>query len=1218
MEILTFLLAIAALIWAIRNHTKTEDLEEQQLRLQREHARLRNDVEAMRKSPSVQASPPVVAAATPPPPTPIVAPIERPIETPAAPPPAPQPPPPKPEPAAPKPPAPVPVQPATQARPKRRAPQPPPSPPLEPAASWKPGFDWEGLIGVKLFSWIAGIALVFAAIFFLRYSIEHGWLSPPIRMAIGLITGAGLLVLCEWRAARRYAVTANALDAAGIAILFSTFFAGHALWNLVGVIPTFVFMAMVTALAGLLSVRHNSMFVALLGLLGGFATPALLSTGEDRPIGLFSYLLLLNAGLAWVAYQKRWPILTGLSVVFTTLYQWFWVTEFLQAGRIPLALGIFMVFPILSFAAITLGERKTAGDDKGATFQQISAASAALPLFFAIYMAAIPAYGARYWLLFGFLFLIDAGLAAIAAKRGPEMLHLAGGLGTLLTLCLWLQLSYTTVAWPAILGIIAAFVLFYVAAGFGLRFKELGVRGVFAAPLLLVGFPILAAIEPAAASPLPFFGVLFILMSALASYAVMRGEGAVHFLAAFFALASEAVWSAKYLDSSRLIPALLTYAIFGLFYLGVPLAARRLKRPLEPEGSGAILVFASLGLLFFLAAGSVAPSALWGIALLIAILNLGLFAEAAAGQRLMGPMRPMLLFAGLVLSWIVIAVWWNTVPIAALLIPGLIVVGGFALLILAGNIWLAQRTDAGGDASVFGQGLYLALVGHAFLFFVVLQESLAVPPWPFLGVLAALDLAIGVAALYTRRSEMHLGALAASQIILIAWQLTVPTAPWPAVAVVCALAIAAMGFVWFLLGRKLEIPLLSGAGALLAVTSIAGSILGLAAVLVASLLPGTPGLPLLIAATAILVVLLLAIDHLTEWRLLAPLAVVPAACVLLSWSLSQFAPENWAHELLFAGVLYVLFLAYPLFLGERVKASIGPHLAAVMASVMYFLFARHSLMAGGFGGGIGLLPVTQAALLSGLLWKLTKLGPATERTTGRLALVAGAVLAFITVAIPLQLEKQWITIGWALLAAALAWLYRRIPHKGLLFWTSGLLAVVFVRLALNPAILAYYERSATPILNWYLYTYLVSAAAFFVTARLLRDGPVDGLPAIGPASATGGTLLLFLLLNIEIADFFSTGPRLTFLSVGLAQDLTYTIGWGLFAFGLLSAGILLGNRGSRVAAILLLSVTVGKCFLYDLRQLEGLYRIASLVGLAICLTLVALLLQRFVLRPQAR
>ena len=69
----------------------------------------------------------------------------------------------------------------------------------------------------------------------------------------------------------------------------------------------FALMLIVTAVAVLLSIRRDSIFIALLGLLGGFATPALLSTGENRPIGLFGYLLLLNIGLAWVASMKRWP-----------------------------------------------------------------------------------------------------------------------------------------------------------------------------------------------------------------------------------------------------------------------------------------------------------------------------------------------------------------------------------------------------------------------------------------------------------------------------------------------------------------------------------------------------------------------------------------------------------------------------------------------------------------------------------------------------------------------------------------------------------------------------------------------------------------------------------------------------------------------------------------------------------------------------------------------
>jgi uncharacterized membrane protein len=376
---------------------------------------------------------------------------------------------------------------------------------------------------------------------------------------------------------------------------------------------------------------------------------------------------------------------------------------------------------------------------------------------------------------------------------------------------------------------------------------------------------------------------------------------------------------------------------------------------------------------------------------------------------------------------------------------------------------------------------------------------------------------------------------------------------------------------------------------------------------------------LLSVASVVLLVFLLGIDWTINQDFIAPAAVLPAAIVLLVWQSEHSERAYWWHELTFAAAIYVVFLLYPVLLDRRAVTRTPPYLAAVLASVPFFFFARQSLMAGGFGGEIGLLPVTQAALMAGLLWNLLRLQPPGERLQGRLALVAGAVLAFVTVAIPLQLEKQWITIGFALQAAALAWLCRRIPHKGLVTWMSGLLAAVFVRLILNPAVFSYHPRGSIPIFNWYLYTYLVSAAAFFAVAWFVQNREdlwLEGLP-IGPLAAAGGTVLLFMLLNIEIADFYSEVSSLTFnFGAGLAQDLTYTIGWGIFAFGLLTAGILLRSKTGRVSAIILLSATVAKCFLHDLWRLGGLYRIASLVGLAICLTLVALLLQKFVLQPQ--
>ena len=148
---------------------------------------------------------------------------------------------------------------------------------------------------------------------------------------------------------------------------------------------------------------------------------------------------------------------------------------------------------------------------------------------------------------------------------------------------------------------------------------------------------------------------------------------------------------------------------------------------------------------------------------------------------------------------------------------------------------------------------------------------------------------------------------------------------------------------------------------------------------------------------------------------------------------------------------------------------------------------------------------------------------------GRLAR-GGAALAFVTVAIPLQLKQQWITIGWAFEGAALAWVYKRIPHRGLFYSGVALLGAVFVRLALNPEVLIYEPRGSMRIFNWYLYAYLLCAAAMFVAGWFLsktNDRLAGGL-RVSSVLPGAGVVLLFLLLNIEIADFYATGPTIMF------------------------------------------------------------------------------------------
>jgi uncharacterized membrane protein len=211
-------------------------------------------------------------------------------------------------------------------------------------------------------------------------------------------------------------------------------------------------------------------------------------------------------------------------------------------------------------------------------------------------------------------------------------------------------------------------------------------------------------------------------------------------------------------------------------------------------------------------------------------------------------------------------------------------------------------------------------------------------------------------------------------------------------------------------------------------------------------------------------------------------------------------------------------------------------------------------------------------------------------------------------------DHQWITIGWALEGAALLWLFHRVPHPGLRLAGVGFLVAAFVRLALNPAVLGYHPRAATPIFNWYLYAYGIATVCLFAGAWLLAPPRHEVLRTNAPPILTGlGAVLAFLLVNIEIADYFSEpGTTLTFqFSGNFARDMTYSIAWAVFALVLLVAGIMRHARASRYAGLALLGVTILKLFFHDLARLDQLYRIGAFVAVAVIAMLASFAYQRF-------
>ena len=166
--------------------------------------------------------------------------------------------------------------------------------------------DWEQFMGVKLFAWVGGFALFLGIAFFVKYSIDNNLISPSTRVAIGFLTGVGAIIGGLWLKPRGYRVTVETLCAAGVAVLYADIFASRSFYGLVSAEAAFGLMVLVTAVSFLLSVRLESRYVALLGLIGGFLTPPLLS--ENIRAGIVQLDLVRDGLVAYCVIRGTKPV----------------------------------------------------------------------------------------------------------------------------------------------------------------------------------------------------------------------------------------------------------------------------------------------------------------------------------------------------------------------------------------------------------------------------------------------------------------------------------------------------------------------------------------------------------------------------------------------------------------------------------------------------------------------------------------------------------------------------------------------------------------------------------------------------------------------------------------------------------------------------------------------------------------------------------------------
>jgi len=166
------------------------------------------------------------------------------------------------------------------------------------------GENWLYKIGIILL--LLGMAYLF------KYSIDQGWITPPIRSAFGLMVGV-VLVISGQRLDISRRPYRQILMGGGIATFYITGFATFQLFDFAPPLLIWIFMIGITLFALFMALQQDEEVLSVVGTVGGLGTPFMLYTGSGSLPGLIIYTALILSGSGALYYFRKWKLLLWTS-----------------------------------------------------------------------------------------------------------------------------------------------------------------------------------------------------------------------------------------------------------------------------------------------------------------------------------------------------------------------------------------------------------------------------------------------------------------------------------------------------------------------------------------------------------------------------------------------------------------------------------------------------------------------------------------------------------------------------------------------------------------------------------------------------------------------------------------------------------------------------------------------------------------------------------------
>lgn len=212
----------------------------------------------------------------------------------------------------------------------------------------------------NLLSKIGIVTLVLGIAFFVKYAIDKDWINEVGRVAIGVLTG-GLLIGIAHKLRKKYELFSALMTGGGVSVLYITITLAFREYHLFSQPLAFGMLIAITLFSVILSLLYNRKELALFSLLGGYASPLLVSTGAGNYVVLFSFLFILNCGMLVISMRKKWGIIGIVSFVCTQLFYWIWLSgtfESQYAGALVFTILFFVQFYLLALFDHFLSNKK--------------------------------------------------------------------------------------------------------------------------------------------------------------------------------------------------------------------------------------------------------------------------------------------------------------------------------------------------------------------------------------------------------------------------------------------------------------------------------------------------------------------------------------------------------------------------------------------------------------------------------------------------------------------------------------------------------------------------------------------------------------------------------------------------------------------------------------------------------------------------------------------